>query len=116
LGKRKRLAFMITLNIKPVSVNNIYTGRRFLTPEGKSYKKALAYMIPKMNVPDGKLHIRYRFYFSSAGSDTANAEKALTDSIAEKLGFNDNRVYKIEMEKFVVPKGQEKIEFEILPY
>ena len=104
------------INIKPVSVNCIYTGKRFLSPAGKQYKKALAWMIPKVCIPDGKLHIRYRFYFSSAGSDTANAEKAFTDSLAEKNGFNDNRVYKIEMEKFVVPKGQEKIQFEILPY
>ena len=104
------------INIKPVSVNEVYTGRRFLTPKGKQYKKTLAWMIPKVSIPDGKLHIRYRFYFSSAGSDTANAEKAFTDSLAEKNGFNDNRIYKIEMEKFVVPKGQEKVEFEILPY
>lgn len=107
---------MITINIKPVSVNSIYTGKRFLTPAGKQYKKALAWMIPKVRIPDGKLHVKYRFYFSSAGSDAANAEKAFTDSLAEKNGFNDNRIYKIEMEKFVVPKGKEKVEFEILPY
>lgn len=105
-----------TINIKPVSVNEIYTGKRFLTDRGRQYKKTLAYIIPIEIIPKGKLHIKYRFYFSSAGSDTANAEKAFTDSLAKRNGFNDNRIYKIEMEKFVVPKGMEKIEYEILPY
>lgn len=107
---------MVTVNIKPLSVNSLYTGRRFLTPAGKSYKRAVQYMIPKVPVPDGKLHIRYKFYFSSSGSDIDGPVKAFQDCLSERLGFNDNRVYLTESEKFVVPKGQEKIEFEILPY
>lgn len=110
------MAAMITINLKPVSVNELYSGKRYVTPKGRKYKEAVQWLCPKVPIPEGKLHIRYRFYFSSTGSDIDNALKGFTDSLSSRLGFNDNRVYRIDVEKLIVPKGQEKIEFEILPY
>ncbi len=101
------------LNVKPVSVNEAYTGRRFSTPKLKRYKDDLFKILPKMKVEKGKLSVKYTFGLSSKGSDVDNCIKALQDILAEAYGFNDNQIYKMEVEKVDVLKGGEFIEFDI---
>lgn len=109
---------MVTLNIKPLSINRMYTGARiFLTKEGQAYKKSIAWLVPKgVIVPEGKLYVRFRFHFSNASADADGPLKGTMDSIFDRLKVNDKMVYRLEIEKVLVPKGQEKIEFEILAY
>lgn len=110
---------MVEIKLKPISVNELYVyikGRRVLTKKGKTYKENVQWLCPKLTVPEGKLFMRIHFYFSSAGSDIDNCTKAFMDSIFEKLKINDNRVYKMELQKFIVKKGEEKIMFEITPF
>jgi len=104
------------IDIKPLSVNEAFTGRRFKTPAYKVYKKSLGFLLPKISVPEGKLHIRLEFGLSSAGSDADNCCKNFVDCAAEKYRFNDNLVYRYEIDKVVVEKGKEYIRFEILPF
>jgi len=107
---------MIKILIKPLSLNQAYRGRRFKTKELSLYKQAiglLAPKIPQISLSTGKLEARYRFGMSSKGSDVDNCVKCLQDALAETYGFNDNKIYKITVEKVDVKKGAEFIEYEI---
>lgn len=107
---------MITLKIAPLSINRAYQGRRFLTKEAKSYIDQVLRLLPAMKVPEGKLVARYKFYVSSKASDADNLVKMMQDCLQKKYGFNDRQIYWIEIEKFDVKKGDERIEFEIGEY
>ena len=104
---------MIKLAIKPISLNSCYRGRRFKTPLLDAFKKEVYYLLPKMEIPKGKLSVKYIFGVSSKSSDGDNLIKVFQDSLADNYGFNDKQIYKWEVEKVDVKKGEEYIEFEI---
>jgi Holliday junction resolvase RusA-like endonuclease len=104
---------MHRINIKPLSVNEAYKGRRFASNSLKAYKKALSLLLPKIIVPSSNLRVFYRFGVSSHASDADNCVKALQDCLAEQYGFNDKKIYFLEIEKVDVKKGAEFVEFEI---
>ncbi len=104
---------MAKINIKPLSVNDAYRGRRFSTSELKQYKNDLSILLPKLEIPKGKLKVRYEFGVSSSGSDGDNLIKAFQDCLSNAYGFNDNTIYKWDIEKVVVKKGEEYIDFQI---
>jgi Holliday junction resolvase RusA-like endonuclease len=101
------------INIKPLTVNRAYQGRRFRTPELLAYQQELAYRLPKIEVPKGKLDVSYVFGVSSRNSDLDNCVKAFQDALAEQYGFNDRDVYRMEVEKQIVPKGKEFVGFDL---
>ena len=106
----------VRLNIKPLSVNRAYKGRRFATEELSQYKKEVSMMLPKMKVPCGKLSVRYIFGVSSKNADGDNMVKALQDIISECYSFNDKIIYEWHIKKVDVQKGKEYIEFELSTY
>lgn len=107
---------MITLKIKPLSLNSAYRGRRFTTPELAVFKRSVGLLAPKIVVPNSKLKVIYKFGSSSKNSDGDNLIKCFQDAIAEKYGFNDKKIYKWDVEKIDVKKGEEFISFEISSY
>lgn len=107
---------MERLNIKPLSVNEAYRGRRYSTSEHTTFKRLVGYSLKPLDIPKGKLEVYFEFGFSSAGSDVDNAVKSILDCLQKKYGFNDNRVYKIISEKVIVPKNKEYIKFKIKSY
>jgi len=104
------------LDIKPLSTNHAYRGRRFTTPELAQYKKDISRMLPKIKIPAGQLSVRYVFGVCSKASDWDNMIKAFQDCLGECYGFNDNRIYEGYVLKVDVPKGNEFVEFEIKSY
>lgn len=104
---------MITLNIKPLSVNEGYKGRRFKTDKYKAYEKEVLYTLKKMDIPEPPLMIHYEFGFSTVQSDVDNPVKFFQDLLQKKFGFNDSNVYRIIADKKVVKKGKEYIKFSI---
>lgn len=104
---------MLKINIKPLSVNQCWQGKRFKTPAYKVYEKALNLMLPKIEVPEGKLKLTLRFGFSSVASDWDNPIKPFQDILQKKYGFNDKNIHHAVVSKELVPKGQEFIEFEL---
>jgi Holliday junction resolvase RusA-like endonuclease len=105
---------MIKIEIKPLSVNGAWKGRRFKTKEYKQYENAVLYMLPrKYDIPDGNLEIRLRFGVSTKAFDWDNGIKQFGDILQKKYGFNDNRIYRGVVEKEIVKKGKEFVEFEI---
>jgi Holliday junction resolvase RusA-like endonuclease len=104
---------MEKINIKALSVNRSYQGRRFATPELKAYKQELMYLLPKLKIPKGKLSVLYIFGVSSKLADLDNNIKAFQDTLCEKYGFNDRDIYSLSAIKEIAPKGKEYIRFEI---
>jgi len=107
---------MISIPVKPLSVNKAYRGRKFATKELKSYQNEVAYLLPKLTLPKGKLRVIYQFGVSSRGSDGDNLIKCFQDVLSEKYGFNDNQIYQWSVKKVVVPKGKEFVSFSINSY
>lgn len=101
------------INIKPLSVNEAYRGRRFKTSKYKAYKKELLWLLPNLDIPDCELFLKMKVGFSSKASDLDNVIKNFLDVLQAKYGFNDNKIYKIEIEKDIVKKGEEYISFSI---
>ena len=104
------------IDIKPLSVNDAWQGRRFKTPEYKKYERDLLLLLPKIEVPNGKLQIYLEWGFSSSGSDWDNPIKPFVDVLQKKLNFNDNRIELAHVSKKKVKKGEEYIKFNITPY
>lgn len=107
---------MKRIDIKPLSVNQVWQGRRFKTKTYKDYEKTLLSILPNLTIPEGNLKVTFRFGFSSKASDWDNPIKPLQDILQKKYNFNDSRIYKAEIEKVIVKKGKEFIEFFIEEY
>ncbi len=105
---------MVKINIKPVSVNTCWQGRRFKTPSYKNYERELLYLLPKMKVPQGQLSVIITFGVSSKASDIDNPLKPFLDILTKKYGFNDKQIYQLIVDKKDVEKGKEFIAFEIV--
>ena len=73
----------------------------------------LLYLLPNVNIPDVKLGIVITFGVSNAGADIDNLPKGFIDALQKKYEFNDNRIYRMVVEKEVVKKGEEFIDFEL---
>ena len=104
---------MIVIGIKPLSVNDAWKGRRFSTDEYKQFKKDVYLLLPKMDVPEGKLSIYLEFGFSNMASDWDNPIKPFVDILQTKYGFDDNRIYDANVVKKKIKKGFEYIKFEL---
>ena len=101
------------INIKPISVNESWKGRRYKTDKYKKWRKDIQLLLPNKNIPEGKLSIEITFGFSSASSDIDNALKSTLDALNDKYDVNDNRYYRLIVTKSIVPKGKEFIKLEI---
>jgi len=104
----------IVLNIKPMSVNGAWQGRRFKTPAYKTYESQILLMLPKITIPEGDLKLSIEFGFSNKNSDCSNPIKLIEDILQKKYEFNDSRVYEISARKVIVKKGEEYIKFSIV--
>jgi Holliday junction resolvase RusA-like endonuclease len=101
------------LNIKPLSVNDAWQGRRVKSKKYRQYESDILKLLRPMAVPDGPLELYLKWGFSSAGSDWDNPIKPFQDCLQKKYDFNDNRVARAVTEKVKVKKGEEFIEFSI---
>jgi Holliday junction resolvase RusA-like endonuclease len=107
---------LIQVNIKPLSVNTAWQGKRFKTDLYRQYEKAVLLLLPPFDIPPAYLKLVYEFGFSNPQSDLDNPVKPFTDILQKKYGFNDSRVHEIVLRKKLVTKGMEYIKFSILPY
>lgn len=102
------------LDIKPLSVNAAWRGRRSKTVAYLRYQEDIKQLLRPLNVPDGLLEIHLKWGFSSASSDWDNPVKPFQDILQKKYGFNDNRIKRAVIEVEKVKKGREFIEFELI--
>jgi Holliday junction resolvase RusA-like endonuclease len=104
---------MNTINIKALSVNQCYRGRRFRTDKYKAYERELMYKLKPIKMPVGKLKVSIVFGFSSKLSDIDNGVKNFVDILQKRYKFNDRNIYEMTLKKVDVKKGEEFIEYEI---
>ena len=105
---------MIRINIKPLSVNEAWKGKRYKTDKYRMYQNTLLWLLPKMEMPQPPYEVRFRFGFSNTLSDWDNPVKPTQDILSQKYGFNDKLIRKATVETEIVPKGKEYFEFEIV--
>ncbi len=85
---------MIKVNIKPLSVNCAWQGKRFKTPAYKTYEKAVLLMLPKrIELPEPPFALKLEFGFSSKLADIDNGVKPFVDILQKKYGINDKDIY-----------------------
>jgi len=100
------------VDVKPLSVNQCWQGKRFKTPAYKAYEKeCLLQLRPLYIPPASRLVVRLRVWFSNAASDIDNPVKPILDILQKKYGFNDKLIYQLILNKQIVKKGDEFIEF-----
>lgn len=104
---------MIRIDIKPLSVNEAWKGRRFKTDAYRVYQNTLLWLLPKIEVPEPPYEIHFKFGFSNSLADWDNPVKPTQDILSKKYGFNDKLIRKAIVETEIVKKGKEYVEFEI---
>lgn len=101
------------VNIKPLTQNRAWKGRRFKSDQYKAYAIAVSLLLPaNLIVPDGLLKVYYEFGIST-NSDFDNPCKMFTDILQSKYHFNDSKIMEAHIKKVIVKKGEEFIKFRI---
>jgi len=101
------------IKIKPLTVNQVWKGRRFKTAKYKDYENELMWLLGKNRIPSGKLKLEMEVGLSSKLADVDNILKPFIDVLQKKYQFNDRDIYEINITKSIVKKGEEFIKWRI---
>ena len=105
---------MNRVNLKPLSMNEAFMGRKRKTAAYRNYEMKVPKELPELELPErGPLGLRLRAGLSNRAADLDNVVKPFLDILQANYGFNDNRIYFIEMTKVKVQKGEEYIAFSL---
>lgn len=106
---------MHKIQIKPLSVNECWRGRRFKTPKYIKYQDDVFLLLPAMPAfpKKAKLSLTISVEVSTRNADVDNICKPFIDILQNKYGFNDRDVYVLSIQKHIVKKGCESICFHI---
>lgn len=104
---------MNKINIKPLSVNAVWQGKRFKNKLYKQYEMDVSFQLPKFKLPEPPFRIYFEFGVSSKLADIDNPVKPFMDILQKKYGFNDREVYEMTLKKVDVKKGNEYIKWHI---
>jgi Holliday junction resolvase RusA-like endonuclease len=109
------ILFSNRVNIKPLSVNEAWQGKRFKSKKYQTYEAELLYTLPKTEVNWDKQPIELSLIvgLSNMQSDIDNIVKPFVDVLQKKYNFNDKYIFRLIVEKKLVEKGAEFIEFYI---
>lgn len=101
------------VDLKPLSANQCWQGRRYKTQKYKLYEKELLDLLPDLTLPEerDKLQVYIQWGLSSALFDWDNGIKPFQDILQKKYNFDDRYIYLGIVEKTIVPKGEEYIYF-----
>lgn len=104
----------VSIPIKPLSVNQGYTGRKFKTKAHRAWKSEVNSLLPEMKIDKHDFYrIEFTFGLSSEVSDYDNCIKFIQDLIAKKYKFNDKKIHKAIIDIHIVSKGHEYIKFKV---
>ncbi|MBO7323401.1 MAG: hypothetical protein J6U51_07455 [Bacteroidales bacterium] len=101
------------IDIKPLSVNEAWQGKRFKTREYSGYEKEMLLKLKPGRLPDPPFEVWYEWGFSNMQADVGNPEKCVSDILQKKYGFNDNKIIRMHLHKVKVRKGEEYVRFRI---
>jgi Holliday junction resolvase RusA-like endonuclease len=102
------------LEIKPLSVNEAWQGRRFKSVKYKKFELDVLLLLPKSKeVYSDMIRIELFFGFSNVLSDLDNPVKMTLDILQKKYGFNDKNIFELNVRKCKTEKGKEFISIQI---
>lgn len=103
------------INIKPLSVNEAFKGKKFKTDLYNEFIQKMHYLLPNdLIIPNEKnIKIAIQFGFSSKLSDIDNCCKSFLDCIVKKYKVDDRYIFEMHVFKEIVKKGEEYIRFKI---
>ena len=104
---------MDKIDIKPLSVNQAWQGRRFKTKKYINYQNNVLMMLPKVAIPEPPLIVNLELGFSNKASDIDNPVKMILDILQKKYKFNDSEIYELNIKKVIVKKSKEYFKFNI---
>jgi len=99
------------IDIKPLSTNEAWQGRRFKSSKYKTFEQEFIYKMPALELPDSPFKLTLDFGFSNRGADLDNPVKMSIDCLQKKYKFNDNLIYQLVINKIIVKKGDEFINY-----
>ena len=104
-----------TINLKPLSVNECFKGRRFRTLKYDLFIRDCLKLLPNIiDIPDKtNIKLAIEFGFSSKASDIDNCCKSFIDTLVKKYGVDDRFIYEMHVFKTIVKKNEEYIKFKI---
>jgi len=102
-----------TVNIKTLSINEAFQGKRFKTPLYKKYEEIVLIMLPKIKMPNPPFKLTIEIGFSNKLADIDNPLKPILDILQKKYGINDRDVYELRVKKEIVKKQEEYFKFKI---
>lgn len=114
---KKQEEGIIRLDIKPISVNQCWQGRRFKTPDYKKYERDASLILScaplKYFSQTGRIELNIRFYFRMVwNKDLDNFLKPLLDILTKNRIIADDRyITKLTVEK--IQSLSDYIEIEI---
>ena len=104
-----------TLNIKGLSVNEAFKGKKYRTDKyDKFIKNCLCLLPASIDIPDKtNVKLAIEFGFSSKLSDVDNCVKTFIDCLVKKYKVDDRYIFEMHVFKTIVKKGDEYIKFKI---
>lgn len=104
-----------TIQIKPLSVNECFKGKRFRTVKYDIFIRNMLLLLPlKLDIPNQtNIKLAIEFGFSSKASDIDNCCKSFIDCLVKKYKVDDRFIYEMHVFKSIVKKGDEYIKFKI---
>jgi len=117
LSNENILLFSNKVEIKPLSVNQCWQGKRFKTKEYSAYEKEVLLKLKSHKITiDGPIELNLMVGLSNMASDADNVVKPFVDILQKKYKFNDKYIFRLVVEKILVAKGAEFIEFFMKSY
>lgn len=101
------------INIKPLSVNQAWQGKRFKTKLYYAFEQEFLLKLRPLKLPEPPYSVYYEFGLSNTLSDWDNPIKPTQDVLQKKYKFNDKDIFEAVIRKVKVDKGSEYILFEI---
>ena len=105
---------MNKINVKALSVNSCYQGRRYKNNNHKVYVQNVLSQLPKdYKVNQAPYKLTLEFGLSSKLQDLDNCIKVFQDCLVKMYDFDDRDIYELQASKVIVKKGCEFIKFDI---
>jgi len=116
---RKKRSLHLRIPVKPLSTNKMYTGKKRRSIYYKQFsREVLQYLNEHYDCRGlaltGNLKLTMEVGVSSPLMDASNTIKAIEDVVVKWCGsWDDRQVYSLSVEKYLVAKGDEYINFSI---
>ncbi len=99
------------IEMKPMSVNKAWQGRRFKTKLYEAYEQSVLSVLKNTDFPCPPFRLTLTFGFSNKASDLDNPVKLFIDILQKKYLFNDKEIYELHVYKKIVDKSKEYCEY-----